>query len=152
MYMYSYKRYDSREAWIRRLKCYWNSTMVPRINTYKGEIYEVDFGENVGSEFSGRHLGLVLEDSLSTNDRVLVIPLTTKIKKYNLKYICKYTTITNDKFEAGVAVNEMRYVSKKRFFKKSLILKDCCLNENYLLGYASNLKNKDYVSFTKYNI
>ena len=77
-------KYNARQAFLRRLKCYWSAKGFPRFNTYIGEIYEIDFGENAGSEFSGRHLAICLSDTSIAEDRMLVIPITTKYEKYNL--------------------------------------------------------------------
>ena len=114
----------SREAFLRRLNYYWDAKNFPRLCTHTGEIYEVDFGENVGSEFSGRHLAICLSDSTIHQDRVMVVPLTTKFKQYNLKHVIKTTSYNGKKIEAGVMVNEARLVSKLRLFKQSLILEE----------------------------
>ena len=114
----------SREAFLRRLGYYWDAKNFPRLCTHIGEIYEVDFGENVGSEFSGRHLAICLSDSTIHQDRVMVVPLTTKFKQYNLKHVIKTTSYNGKKIEAGVMVNEARLVSKLRLFKQSLILEE----------------------------
>ena len=78
-------KYNARQAFLRRLKCYWSAKGFPRFNTYIGEIYEIDFGENAGSEFSGRHLAICLSDTSIAEDRMLVIPITTKYEKYNFQ-------------------------------------------------------------------
>lgn len=112
-----------REKWLERQRYYWRSTSFLRFNTVAGEIYEVDFGENIGSEFSGRHLALCLNDTTSYSDRVLVIPLTTKYEEYNLQDIIETKSYVNGKMiKAGVVVNEFRYISKMRIFKTSVIL------------------------------
>ena len=66
-------KYNARQAFLRRLKCYWSAKGFPRFNTYIGEIYEIDFGEN-----AGRHLAICLPDTAIAEDRMLVIPITTK--------------------------------------------------------------------------
>lgn len=114
----------SREAFLRRLSYYWDAKNFPRLCTHIGEIYEVDFGENVGSEFSGRHLAICLSDSTIHQDRVMVVPLTTKFKQYNLKHVVRTTSYNGKKIEAGVMINEARLVSKLRLFKQSLILEE----------------------------
>ena len=114
----------SREAFLRRLSYYWDAKNFPRLCTHVGEIYEVDFGENVGSEFSGRHLAICLSDSTIHQDRVMVVPLTTKFKQYNLKHVIKTTSYNGKKIEAGVMINEARLISKLRLFKQSLILEE----------------------------
>lgn len=124
-----FDRYDrqrsAREAYLRRLQCYWKSRSPMRFNTYIGEIYEVDFGENVGSEFSGRHLGICLNNTKITEDRVLIIPITSAYIKYNLTDIVECTSFVDDKpIKGGVVLNEARFVSKIRIFKTSNILQE----------------------------
>lgn len=116
---------NARDAYLRRLQCYWKSRSPMRFNTYIGEIYEVDFGENVGSEFSGRHLGICLNNTKITEDRVLIIPITSAYVKYNLTDIVKCKSFVNDKeIVGGVVLNEARFVSKIRIFKTSNILQE----------------------------
>lgn len=124
-----FDKYDrqrsAREAYLRRLQCYWKSRSPMRFNTYIGEIYEVDFGENVGSEFSGRHLGICLNNTKITEDRVLIIPITSAYIKYNLTDIVECTSFVDNKpIKGGVVLNEARFVSKIRIFKTSNILQE----------------------------
>ena len=72
---------NAKEAYLKRLRYYWTTKNYRNFNTNIGEIYEVDFGENVGTEFSGRHLAVCLNDTTAFEDRVLVIPITTKIHR-----------------------------------------------------------------------
>jgi mRNA-degrading endonuclease toxin of MazEF toxin-antitoxin module len=116
------KRQISREAYLRRLSCYWEAKNFPRLCTHIGEIYEVDFGENVGSEFSGRHLAICLSETTIHQDRVMMVPLTTKYRQYNLKHIVNTTSFNGKEIKAGVMLNEARLVSKLRLFQQSLIL------------------------------
>lgn len=44
----------------------------------RGNIILAELGFNLGKEFGGRHYCIVLRDSSSTNDRVLVLPITTQ--------------------------------------------------------------------------
>ena len=39
---------------------------------------------NPGTEFSGRHLAICLRDSVPSQEKMLVVPLTTKFKEYNI--------------------------------------------------------------------
>lgn len=119
---YQTKRKMSKEAYLRRLENYWKVRNFPRIHTHVGEIYEIDFGENVGSEFSGRHLAICLSETTISQDRMMVIPLTTKFKQYNLEYVIKTTSYNGKEIHAGIMLNEAKLVSKIRIFDKSLIL------------------------------
>lgn len=117
---------NSREAWLRRLQIYWNSRTSPHFITRVGEIYEVDFGMNPGTEFSGRHLAVCLRDSVPSQEKMLVIPLTTKFKAYNIADEDMVETIsTNGKsIKAGVVLGEATWISKFRVFECSKILRE----------------------------
>lgn len=63
--------------WIRRQIEYMNFSekFKLRYDLKKGEIYEIDFGLNINTEFSNRHYGVVLKDSNEFDPQVLVCPL-----------------------------------------------------------------------------
>lgn len=126
-----------KEAFLRRLQHYWTLKTFPRLCTHVGDIYEVDFGENVGSEFSGRHLAICLSETGVHQDRVLVIPLTTKFKEYNLEHVIKTKSYNNKIIHAGVMLNEVRLVSKCRLFSKSLILEEHIDDGVWAIGKVS---------------
>ncbi|NUX60187.1 type II toxin-antitoxin system PemK/MazF family toxin, partial [Staphylococcus aureus] len=51
----------------------------------RGSIIYLDFGINIGHEFSGRHFGIVLNKNDSPyNSLVTVVPLSSKNKKHYL--------------------------------------------------------------------
>lgn len=51
----------------------------------RGSIVYVNFGTSIGSEFSGYHFAITLnQNDNPCNDTITVIPLTSKNKKYNL--------------------------------------------------------------------
>ena len=123
--MSPYSKEDAREAFLKRLKIYWGFRTPHRFLTRIGEIYEVDFGENVGDEFSGRHLGICLADTSASQSRTLVIPLTTKYAKYNIHendVIHTKASYDGTDIVAGVVLGEARWVSKLRIFPRSIIL------------------------------
>lgn len=51
----------------------------------KGEIYLIDFGQNVGTELSNTHMGIIVQDSLknSVSSTVVVIPISSSLKLYD---------------------------------------------------------------------
>lgn len=129
---------DSKEAWIRRLNLYWNSTYHPQFITRVGEIYEIDFGENPGTEFSGRHLGVCLSDTPPSQEKMLVIPLTTKFKQYNISkedIIETKALHVSQKIVAGIVLGEAKWISKHRIFKISKILQEPETIKNPVKGY-----------------
>lgn len=115
---------NSREAWVRRLQKYWKTYSFPQFISRIGEIYEVDFGMNVGLEFSGRHLAVCLENTMPSQERMLVVPLTTKIDDYNISddNIIDITSSNNRTIKGGVVLGEATYISKLRIFRASKIL------------------------------
>lgn len=120
-------RQNSREAWLRRLQIYWDSPTSPHFITRVGEIYEVDFGMNPGTEFSGRHLAICLRDSVPSQEKMLVIPLTTKFNEYNIAeedIIETKAKNTNKIIKGGVVLGEAKWVSKFRVFECSKILEE----------------------------
>lgn len=128
--MASQKKIDAREAWLRRVQSYWNVVTFPKFNTRVGEIYEVDFGENVGTEFSGRHLAICLLDTMPNQERTMVVPLTTKYEEYNIdpRNIVQTVSDSGVEIKAGVVLGEARWISKIRIFRNSLILGEDALN------------------------
>lgn len=122
--MSSEAKLKARTNWITRQQSYWNNMAFPRYITRIGEIYEIDFGENIGTEFSGVHLAVCLSNTSPDQERVLVIPLTTKYMEYNVNpkdIVC--TRATNGAMiKAGAVIGEAKWISKKRIFKVSYIL------------------------------
>lgn len=117
---------NSREAWLRRLQIYWNSPTSPHFITRVGEIYEVDFGMNPGTEFSGRHLAICIRDSVPSQEKMLVVPLTTKFKEYNIadEDIVETVSLNGKSIKAGVVLGEAKWLSKFRVFECSKILEE----------------------------
>ena len=133
------KRENAIEAWLRRLKIYLGMSTSPRFITRIGEIYEVDFGMNPGTEFSGRHLAICLRDSVPSQEKMLVIPLTTKFKAYNISeedIISVKASNSSKRIKAGVALGEATWISKRRIFTCSKILKENPTVINKVKGFV----------------
>ena len=49
------------------------------IRPRKGNIYLIDFGQNVGSELSNTHMGIVMQDSLknSISNTIVLVPISS---------------------------------------------------------------------------
>ena len=134
---------NSREAWLRRLQIYWNSPTSPHFITRAGEIYEVDFGMNPGTEFSGRHLAICLRDSVPSQEKMLVIPITTKFKEYNIaeEDIIETKAINNRTIKGGVVLGEAKWVSKFRIFTRSKILSEYSDSSKVVKGFVKISKS-----------
>lgn len=118
--------YYKKCEWVRRLINYWEFNTLIKIEMCPFEIYEFDFGDNVGCEFSGRHYGVVLNYSNEENPLVCVAPLKTyKEKKWN-----HHSTILLGKIdgldtnkETCCCINQVVSLDKMRVFNKELINK-----------------------------
>jgi len=51
----------------------------------KGEIYLIEFGQNVGKELCSMHMGIIMQDSLknSISSTVIVIPISSSPRLYD---------------------------------------------------------------------
>lgn len=51
----------------------------------KGDIYLINFGQNIGTELSNTHMGIIIQDSLknSVSSTVVVIPISSSKKLYD---------------------------------------------------------------------
>ena len=114
-----------RKRWISKIQNIWDVNYQPRFEARTGEIYEVEFGENVGDEFSGRHFAMVLQNSSPSNSKVLVIPITSRYEEYNSKYTIRVTSnVDSQIIEGGFVLGEARWISKQRINRYSAILKE----------------------------
>lgn len=129
------KKEVKQECWIERLRTYWSYTKEPVFNTRVGEIYEIDFGENVGSEFSGLHLAICLKDTKPTENRMLVVPISSKYKEFNLEHVIKVQSkIPGQVIEGGIVLGEAQLVSKHRVSKISKILQEATYGDDGILS------------------
>lgn len=64
----------------------------------KGDIYLIDFGQNVSTELSHVHMGIIIQDSLknSVSSTVVVIPISSSKKLYDT-----HEKITNSDLQLG---------------------------------------------------
>ncbi len=55
------------------------------IRPQRGDIYLIEFGQNIGSELSNTHLGIVIQSSLknSVSNTIVVIPISSSPKLYD---------------------------------------------------------------------
>ena len=112
-------------AWISRQQEYANFANKGKLKiaVHAGEIYEIDFGINVNAEFSYRHYGLVLTDSLENDPIVIVIPLKSNIKgghpasDLNLGII----DCLDKERESLAVLNQVKSIDKMRIFRKPII-------------------------------
>ena len=68
------------------------------IRPRKGDIYLIDFGQNVGTELSNTHMGIIIQDSMknSVSSTVVVVPISSSKKLYDT-----HEKITNSDIKLG---------------------------------------------------
>ncbi len=123
--------------WVKRQIEYlqFAETHVSQFELHKGEVYEFDWGVNVNSEFSNRHYGVVLVDSLKNNPLVLVCPLKTNRyganphSDINLGYI---DAIVSD-METLAVINQIRALDKLRLYVRPIIHQTLPNNEGRIV-------------------
>ena len=111
--------------WIKRLHGY-TTFLYANTLRYKlkhGEVYEIDFGRNVGSELNERHYAVVLHDSNELSQNVIVCPLTTKFSDggenalINIGRLPGIITV-DDSF---AKISQIRTVDKVRIYIRPII-------------------------------
>ncbi len=92
----------------------------------RGEVYEVDFGRNVGSELNERHYAVILHDSSPQSQNALVCPLTTKTSEggeaalINIGRLPNIVTV-EDSF---AKISQIRTIDKARIYIRPVMNKD----------------------------
>lgn len=122
------KNIEALSEWFKRQITY--TTFLYQNELYytlrQGEVYEVDFGRNVGSEINERHYAVILHDSNDSSQNVLVCPLTTKSSEggenalINIGRLPGLVTI-NDSF---AKISQVRSVDKVRIYIRPVMNKD----------------------------
>lgn len=121
-------RIDAIQAlgeWVKRQYGYTNYLYANslRYKLKRGEVYEVDFGRNVGSELNERHYAVVLHDSNELSQNVLVCPLTTKHSEggdnalINIGRLPDIVTV-DDSF---AKISQIRTIDKVRIYIRPVI-------------------------------
>lgn len=93
-----------------------------RYKINQGEVFEIDFGRNVGSELNERHYAVVMHHSDEEAQNIVVVPLTTKVhysygEAIDIGYLPNVDT--NDRSYARVS--QIRTVDKARIYLRPII-------------------------------
>jgi mRNA-degrading endonuclease toxin of MazEF toxin-antitoxin module len=105
-------------------------------NAYAGDIFEVQFGENIGNEFSGTHLALCLKDSRVSDSMITVIPISTQYESYNLKHSIDVASyIDGKRIKGGIVLGEAKSISKLRINPCSGILDESSEDKVFCVGH-----------------
>ena len=94
-----------------------------RYDLKRGEIYEIDFGLNVNSEFSNRHYGVVLVDSKPNNPLCLVCPLKTNHTGGHIRSDVDIGIVEGlaNNVSTLAIINQIRTIDKFRILRRSRI-------------------------------
>ena len=115
----NFKDEVKKVQWIGRLVNYWNLKQYKvRLDVCAWQIFEIDYGMNVGHEFSGRHYGVAIHDSPFYNPIITVIPIKTSRGKLNPNsdvYLGKIEGIQSLKNSIAV-INQIHSIDKIRIF------------------------------------
>ena len=111
--------------WIKRQieYCTFAEKFKLRYDLKKSEIYEIDFGLNVNTEFSNRHYGVVIKDSSEYNPQVLVCPLKTNHKGPHPRSDVDigYVDDLNSGHTTIAVINQIRPIDKLRIYTQHRI-------------------------------
>lgn len=117
----------------------------------QGEVYEVDFGRNVGSELNERHYAVVLHDSNDTSQNVLVCPLTTKTSEGGENALINIGRLQGlgTAGESFAKISQIRTIDKVRIYIRPVMNKDFN-DENFTrrIGPVSILTDAQFKKIT----
>ena len=93
------------------------------IRPRKGEIYTVEFGQNVGTELSNMHLGIIVQDSLknSVSSTVVVVPISSSPKLYDTHQLITANDVINgklNKLPSKAKAEQITCIDKARLIHK----------------------------------
>ena len=116
---------NNQLEWIRKIIEYnqLSSIYELRYDLRKGEIYEIDFGVNVNSEFSHRHYGVVMVDSGPKNPLVLICPLKTNRTGGHKRsdVVLGVVEDLSEEAETIAVINQVRTIDKFRILRRNQI-------------------------------
>lgn len=116
----------------------------------RGEVYEIDFGTNIGSELNERHYAVVIHNSDVDAQNIVVVPLTTK-RHYS------YMGAVEIGFLSGVKTNEISYakisqirtVDKARIYLRPLMNIETAKPTGKHIGPVSRLSKEQFEQVIK---
>lgn len=93
------------------------------IRPKKGEIYLIEFGQNVGSELSNTHMGIIIQDSAKNNysSTVIVVPISSSPKIYDTHEIILFEDLKNgylNKLPSKAKIEQMICIDKARLIHR----------------------------------
>ncbi len=130
------KQYNALFDWFKRNIDYETFLLENKLK-YKieqGDVYEIDFGRNIGSELNERHYAVVLHNSEEDAQNIVVVPLTTKIH-------FSYGEAVEIGYLPGVKTNEVSFakISQIRTVDKVRIYLRPIINSSLANGYSKSI-------------
>lgn len=110
------KRHKLFISWMEAMVGFFKKELDPRpmLDYRRGQVIWVDFGFNVGYEFGGDHPAVVLVDAHPYNQKVLVLPLTSKQPSKQFMHHVHVGKIPGLKQDHWASVYEIRSIDKLR--------------------------------------
>lgn len=114
------------------------------IRPRRGDIYLIEFGQNIGSELSNRHMGIIVQNSIknSVSSTVVVVPISSSKKLYDTHEKITSSDIKNgklNKLPSKAKAEQIICIDKSR-----LVHKVADLTEDFMLKLEQRiLKNLD---------
>lgn len=93
------------------------------IRPRKGDIYLIDFGQNIGSELNNTHMGIIMQDSLRNriSDTVVVVPISSSPKLYDTHEKILEADLKDgilNKLPSKAKAEQITYIDKARLIHK----------------------------------
>lgn len=114
------------------------------IQPRKGDIYLIEFGQNIGKELSDRHMGIIIQNSSKNviTSTVIVVPISSSKKLYNTHELIHLKDLREgklNKLPSKAKAEQLTCIDKTR-----LIYKIGCVTDDFMLRLEKRiLKNID---------
>lgn len=132
-----YKRNLEYEVFLARNKL--------RYHIKQGEVYEIDFGRNVGSELNERHYAVVLHNSDVEAQNIVVVPLTTKVHySYGEAIDLGFLPGVKTSERSYAKISQIRTVDKARIYLRPIISSDNNKPSRHTCGPVTKLSARQF--------
>lgn len=141
------RQYTALFDWFKRSLEYetflLENTLRYQIN--QGEVYEIDFGRNVGSELNERHYAVVIHHSDPEAQNIVVVPLTTKIHySYGEAIDLGFLPSVDTNVRSYAKISQIRTIDKARIYLRPIIENSSNGRTERKLGPVSRLSEQQF--------
>lgn len=141
------KHYGALLDWFKRNLDY-EVFLIENKLKYKieqGDVYEIDFGRNIGSELNERHYAVVLHNSEEDAQNIVVVPLTTKLHySYGEAIEVGYLPGVKTNEVSFAKISQIRTVDKVRIYLRPIINNSFERGYNKPIGPVSKLTTEQF--------